>query len=43
MYNVEKWSSILLKSCVVHTARFLKYVKPFFYIMHEKVNYERLI
>ena len=27
-----------LKSCVVHTARFLRYVWPFFNIMKYKVN-----
>ena len=26
LHNVEKWPNILLKSCGVHTARFLKYV-----------------
>ena len=25
-HNVQKWPNILLKSCSVHTARFLKYV-----------------
>ena len=38
MYNVVKWPNILLKSCGVNTARFLKYVWPFYSIMHEKVN-----
>ena len=38
MYNVVKWSSILQKSCSVYTARFLKYVWPFYNIMHERVN-----
>ena len=27
-----------LKSCGVNTARFLKYVWPFYNIMHERVN-----
>ena len=35
---VVKWPDILQKSCVVNTARFLKYVWPFYNIMHEKVN-----
>ena len=35
MHNVEKWSSVLLKSCIVHTVRFLKYVWPFFNIKNE--------
>ena len=29
-HNVEKWPNILLKSRGVNTARFLKYVWPFF-------------
>ena len=37
MHNVVKWPNILWKSCGVHTARFLKYVWPF-YNMHERVN-----
>ena len=37
MHNVEKWSNILYTFCGVHTARFLKYVWPFFNIMHEKI------
>ena len=36
--NVEKWSNILLKSCGVNTARFVKYVWPFFKIIYEKNN-----
>ena len=35
MHNVEKWPHILSKSCGVHTARFLKYVWPFFDMIHE--------
>ena len=27
-YNVVKWPNIILKSCGVNTARFLKYVRP---------------
>ena len=38
MYNVEKWSNILLKSCSVNPARFLKYVCPIFNIMYERVK-----
>ena len=38
MHNVVKWPNILQKSCGVNTARFLKYVWPFFNIMHERVN-----
>ena len=38
MYNVVKWPNIILKSCGVTTARFLKYVWPFYNIMHETVN-----
>ena len=30
--------NILQKSCGVHTGRFLKYVWPFYNIMHERVN-----
>ena len=37
MHNVVKWPDILLKFCVVNTARFLKYVWPF-YIIHARVN-----
>ena len=29
MQNAEKWLNIILKSCGVHTARFLKYAWPF--------------
>ena len=38
MHNVVKWANIFLKSCGVHTARFLKYVWPFYKIMHERVT-----
>ena len=41
MHNVVKWSKMLLKSCGVNTARFLKYVWPF-YNMHERVNMSSL-
>ena len=42
MHNVVKWPKILLKSCGVHTPRFLKYVWPFYNIMHESVKYIRV-
>ena len=29
IHDVEKWSNILLKSCSLNNARFLKYVRPF--------------
>ena len=29
IHNVRKWLNILLKSCGVHTARFLKQIWPF--------------
>ena len=38
MHNVVEWPKILLKSCGVKTARILKYVWPFYNIMHERVN-----
>ena len=38
MHNVVKWPNVLQKFCHVHTARFLKYVWPFYNIMHEKVK-----
>ena len=38
MHNVVKWPNIILKSCGVNTARFLKYVWPFYNIMHERVK-----
>ena len=37
MHDVEKWPTVLLKFCIVHTARFLMYVWPFFNI-HERVK-----
>ena len=37
MHNVVKWPNILSKSWGVNTARFLKYVWPF-YNMHERVK-----
>ena len=41
MHYVVKWPNIHWKSCGgVHTARFLKYVWPF-YNMHERVNMVR--
>ena len=39
VYNDEKWSDILLESCGVNSVRILKYVWPFFIIMHEMGNY----
>ena len=36
--SVEKWSNIHLKFCGVNTERFVKYVWPFFNIMHERAN-----
>ena len=38
MHNAVKWPNMLLKSCGVHTARFLKCVWPFYNIMHERVK-----
>ena len=38
MHNDVKWPNILQKSCVVHTAIFLKYAWPFYNIMHERVD-----
>ena len=38
MQNVENRPNILLKSWGVNTARFLKYVWPFFNIMDKRVN-----
>ena len=38
MHNVVKWPNILYKFCGVHTARFLKCVRPFCNIMHERVK-----
>ena len=38
MYNIVKWPNILQKSCGANNARFLKYVWPFYNIMHERVK-----
>ena len=38
MHNVVKRPNIVLKSCGVHIARFLKCVWPFYNIMHEMVT-----
>ena len=38
MHVVEKWQNILKKSCDVNIARFLKYVLPFFDIIHERIK-----
>ena len=38
MHSVEIWPNTLLKSYGVHTAKFLKYVWPFFNIAHEMVK-----
>ena len=35
MHNNEKWPNSLENSCAMKTARFWKYVWPFFSIMHE--------
>ena len=43
MLMLRKWPNLLLKSCRIHTARFLKYVWPFFKIIHERVNIYNLI
>ena len=43
MHNVEKWPSILLNFCGVHTAKFLKYVWPIFNILHERVKMSLLL
>ena len=40
MHNAAKWQNILQKSCGVHTARFLKYVWPFYNIMHERFKWQ---
>ena len=37
MHNVVKWPK-KKKKCGIHTARFLKYVWPFYNIMHERVK-----
>ena len=39
LHNVEKRSSILQKYCSVNITRFLKYIRPFFNIIHESVRY----
>ena len=36
--HVVKWPNILLKFCGVNITRFLKYVWPFYNIMHERVR-----
>ena len=33
----------LLTLCGVHTARFLKYVWPFYNIMHERANWDEIL
>ena len=38
IHDTEKRSNILWKSCAVNTARFLKYVWPFFNIKRERVK-----
>ena len=38
VHNVVKWPNILLKSCGVNSARFLKYIWPFYNTMHERVK-----
>ena len=38
MHNVVEWPNKILKSCGVHTAGSLKYVCPFYNIMHERVK-----
>ena len=40
MHNFVKWPHILKKSYGVNTARFLKYVWPFYNIMHERVKWK---
>ena len=42
IHNVEKWPNTFLKSCGVHPARFLQYVRPFFNIMNERVKFIRV-
>ena len=41
MCNVEKWSDILKQSLDVNTTIVLKYVWPFFNIMHERIKRKR--
>ena len=38
MHNVENGETYFKNMYSVHTARHLKYIWPFFIIMHEKVN-----
>ena len=38
MHNAVKWPNILLKSYGENKAGFLKYVWPFYNIMHERVK-----
>ena len=38
IHAYEKWSKILLEVCGVNTARFFKYVWPFFFIAYERVK-----
>ena len=38
LHNVEEWPNIILKSCDVNTAKFLKYVRPFLNVMHETIK-----
>ena len=38
VHNVEKWPNMLLKSCGVKTASFLKYAWPLFNIIHENID-----
>ena len=37
MQNVEKWPNILFKKLWCERQRFLKYVSPFFNVIHERV------
>ena len=37
MHKNEKRPQTLQKSWIVHTARFLKFVQPFFITIHERV------
>ena len=39
MHNVVKWPNILWRSCGVDTSRFLKYVWPFYNIVHQRVKH----
>ena len=40
MQNIKKMTKHTFKSCWVHTANFLKYVWPFFNIMHQRLKTE---